>query len=108
MHPADQFETFKKLAEERGFGVEEIAARFGTTSHVVLRLGAASPKPMRIIAMAICPLNIIETVLGERNCKPESSFDLVRGITAFARGKAHQDTRADLEGKAKRLTERTA
>lgn len=57
--------------------------------------------------MAISPLNIIENVLGEEHRKPESSFDFVRGITAFARGKAHQDTRVDLEGKAKRLMERT-
>ena len=51
MHPADQFEAFKKLADERGFGVEEIAARFGVTAHVVrqrLRLGAVSPKLMQI------------------------------------------------------------
>jgi ParB family chromosome partitioning protein len=39
MHPADQFEAFKKLADERGFGAEEIAARFGVTPHV----GAAAP-----------------------------------------------------------------
>ncbi|MCK1539832.1 DUF932 domain-containing protein [Bradyrhizobium sp. 171] len=49
---------------------------------------------------------IIETVLGEENRKPESIFDFVQGITAFARGKAHQDTRLELEGKAKRLMER--
>lgn len=51
MHPADQFEAFKKLADERGFGAEEIAARFGVTPHVVrqrLRLGAVSPKLMQI------------------------------------------------------------
>jgi len=50
MHPADQFEAFKKLADERGFGAEEIAARFGVTPHVVrqrLRLGAVSPKLMQ-------------------------------------------------------------
>jgi hypothetical protein len=35
MHPSDQFEAFKKLAEERGFGADEIAARFGVTPHVV-------------------------------------------------------------------------
>ena len=35
MHPADQFEAFKKLAEERGYGAEEIAARFGVMPHVV-------------------------------------------------------------------------
>jgi len=41
----------RKLAEERGFGAEEIAARFGVTPHVVrqrLRLGAVSPKLMQI------------------------------------------------------------
>jgi hypothetical protein len=49
---------------------------------------------------------IIETVLGEENRKPESIFDFVQGITAFARGKAHQDSRLEPEGKAKRLMER--
>jgi ParB family transcriptional regulator, chromosome partitioning protein len=47
MHPADQFEAFKKLADERGLGAEEIAARFGVTPHVVrqrLRLSAVSPR----------------------------------------------------------------
>jgi ParB family transcriptional regulator, chromosome partitioning protein len=51
MHPADQFEAFKKLAEERGFGAEEIAARFGVTAHVVrqrLRLASVSPKLMQV------------------------------------------------------------
>jgi ParB family chromosome partitioning protein len=51
MHPADQFEAFKKLADERGFGAEEIAARFGVTPNVVrqrLRLGAVSPKLMQV------------------------------------------------------------
>ena len=49
---------------------------------------------------------IIETVLGEENRKPESIFDFVQGITAVARGKAHQDARLELESKAKRLMER--
>jgi len=51
MHPADQFEAFTRLAEERGFGAEEIAARFGVTPHVVrqrLRLGSVSPKLMQV------------------------------------------------------------
>jgi len=51
MHPADQFEAFRKLAEERGFGAEEIAARFGVTPHVVrqrLRLGAVSPRLIQL------------------------------------------------------------
>ncbi|WLA95799.1 DUF932 domain-containing protein [Bradyrhizobium elkanii] len=49
---------------------------------------------------------IIETALDEENRKPESIFDFVQGITALARGKAHQDARLELEGKARRLMER--
>ncbi|KJC54166.1 hypothetical protein UP10_40580, partial [Bradyrhizobium sp. LTSPM299] len=49
---------------------------------------------------------IIETVLGEENRKPESIFDFVQGITALARTRSHQDSRLELEGKAKRLMER--
>jgi ParB family transcriptional regulator, chromosome partitioning protein len=51
MHPADQFEAFRDLAESRGLGAEEIAARFGVTAHVVkqrLRLGAVSSKLMQV------------------------------------------------------------
>ena len=48
---------------------------------------------------------IIESVLREEGRPPESIFDFVQGITALARAKAHQDTRLDLEGKAKKLLE---
>lgn len=51
---------------------------------------------------------IIETVLQEEGRPPESVFDFVQGITALARGKAHQDARLELEGKAKRLLEQVA
>ena len=49
MHPADQFEAFRDLAERRGLSAEDIAARFGVGAQVVrqrLRLGAVSPKLM--------------------------------------------------------------
>ncbi|MGA0607984.1 ParB/RepB/Spo0J family partition protein [Phenylobacterium sp. VNQ135] len=51
MHPADQFEAFRRLAAERGLGAEDIGARFGVSAQVVrqrLRLGAVSPKLMAI------------------------------------------------------------
>ncbi|MNE22953.1 hypothetical protein D3C80_1161840 [compost metagenome] len=51
MHPADQFERFRELADNRGWDAEEIAARFGVSAHVVkqrLRLGAVSPKLMQV------------------------------------------------------------
>ena len=49
MHPADQVEAFRRLAEEKGYGPEEIGARFGVSAHVVrqrLRLAAAAPELM--------------------------------------------------------------
>ncbi|MFB0690367.1 ParB N-terminal domain-containing protein [Agrobacterium pusense] len=49
--PADQFEAFRELAEQRGWGAEEIAARFGVTAHVVkqrLRLSAVSPSLIQV------------------------------------------------------------
>ena len=51
---------------------------------------------------------IIETVLVEEGRKPESVFDFVQGITAYARGKTQQDARLDLEGRAKKLLDRAA
>ena len=49
MHPADQFEAFQRLAVEKGYGPEEIGARFGVSAQVVrqrLRLGAAAAELM--------------------------------------------------------------
>ncbi|KPH05379.1 DUF932 domain-containing protein (plasmid) [Rhizobium acidisoli] len=46
---------------------------------------------------------VIEMVLSEEGRPPESIFDFVQGITALARTKTNQDTRLELEGKAKKL-----
>ena len=46
MHPADQFEAFRDLAERKGYGAEEIGARFGVSPQIVrqrLRLGSVAP-----------------------------------------------------------------
>jgi ParB family chromosome partitioning protein len=51
MHPADQFERFHELSEDKGWGAEEIGARFGVSAHVVkqrLRLGSVSPKLIQV------------------------------------------------------------
>ncbi|MGV2052491.1 ParB/RepB/Spo0J family partition protein [Agrobacterium sp. 22-209-1] len=51
LSPADQFVSFLELSQNRGWGAEEIAARFGVSAHVVkqrLRLGAVSPKLMQV------------------------------------------------------------
>ncbi|TPK23958.1 DUF932 domain-containing protein [Mesorhizobium sp. B2-5-9] len=49
---------------------------------------------------------IIEAVLHDEGRPPESIFDFVQGMTAHARGKSHQDSRLELEGKAKALLEK--
>ncbi|AMD60362.1 hypothetical protein AWN88_19430 [Agrobacterium tumefaciens] len=51
---------------------------------------------------------IIETVLQEEGRPPESIFDFVQGMTAHARTKTNQETRLELEGKAKTLLERAS
>ncbi|RUZ96676.1 DUF932 domain-containing protein [Mesorhizobium sp. M7A.F.Ca.US.001.02.1.1] len=51
---------------------------------------------------------IIEAVLQEEGRPPESIFDFVQGMTAHARTKAHQDSRLELEGRARVLLERAA
>ena len=51
---------------------------------------------------------IVDTVLSEEGRPPESVFDFVQGITAVARSKPQQDTRLEMEGKAKKLLERAA
>jgi len=51
MHPADQFERFQELSETKGWGAEEIGARFGVSAGVVkqrLRLGAVSRKLLQV------------------------------------------------------------
>ena len=47
-------------------------------------------------------------MLQEEGRPPESIFDFVQGMTAHARSKAHQDSRLELEAKAKTLLEKAA
>ena len=79
MHPADQFEAFKKLAEERGFGAEEIAARFGVTPHVVrqrLRLGAVSPKLMQVYRDGDLALDqLMAFAITEDHARQETAYE---------------------------------
>ncbi|MCG2841252.1 DUF945 domain-containing protein [Sandaracinobacter sp. RS1-74] len=48
---------------------------------------------------------IIQAVIAEEGRPPESVFDFVNGITAVARSKSQQDSRLELEGKARLLLE---
>ncbi|OIQ93468.1 hypothetical protein GALL_245330 [mine drainage metagenome] len=53
-------------------------------------------------------LLLLHHSVGHDRRPPESLFDFVQGITALARAKSHQDSRLDLENKAKKLMERAA
>ncbi|MGJ4923680.1 ParB/RepB/Spo0J family partition protein [Bradyrhizobium sp. HKCCYLRH2015] len=79
MHPADQFEAFKRLADERGFGAEEIAARFGVTAQVVrqrLRLAVISPKLMQVYRVGDLTLEqLMAFALTEDHARQEAVFD---------------------------------
>jgi len=58
LHPADEFEAFRDLAEQ-GLGAEDIAARFGVTPRVVkerMKLGAVSPALMALYRQAAMTL----------------------------------------------------
>ncbi|MDB5575368.1 MAG: chromosome partitioning protein ParB [Bradyrhizobium sp.] len=51
MHPADELDAWHDLSDRKGWGAEEIGARFGVTANVVrkrLRLGAVSPKLIQV------------------------------------------------------------
>lgn len=79
LHPADQFEAFKRLADERGFGAEEIAARFGVTPHVVrqrMRLGAVSPKLMQVYRDGELTLDQLTAfAISEDHARQEQVYD---------------------------------
>ena len=76
---------------------ERIVARRDEDREAFLRTrGFSRPDTAKIIA----------TVLAEEGHPPASLYDFVQGITAVARTKPHQDSRLDLEGKARRLLEK--
>ena len=61
MHPADQFEAFKKLADQ-GMGDEDVAARFCVSVQVVrqrLKLAHVSPKLVALYRKGEMPLDCL-------------------------------------------------
>jgi ParB family chromosome partitioning protein len=79
MHPSDQFDAFRRLNEENGWGAEEIAARFGVTPHVVrqrLRLGAVSPKLMQVYRDGGLTLDqLMAFAISEDHTRQEQVYD---------------------------------
>lgn len=78
MHPADQFEAFRALAESKGFSAEEIGARFGVSAAVVrrrLRLGAVSPALMAAYRAETLTLDqLMAFAVSENHARQEQVF----------------------------------
>lgn len=81
LHPADQFEAFRRLSEERGLSAEEIAARFGVGAQVVrqrLRLGAISPRLMEAYRAGDLTLDqMMAYAVSDDHARQEQVLDLL-------------------------------
>lgn len=81
MHPADEFEAFWRLSEERGLSAEEVGARFGVGAQVVrqrLRLGAVSPVLMERYRAGDLTLDqMMAYAVSEDHARQEQVFDLL-------------------------------
>ena len=81
MHPADQFEAFKLLSD-KGYGAEDIAARFGVTAQIVrqrLRLGAVSPVLMRLYRDNVLKLeHLMAFALTENQQRQEAVYERLK------------------------------
>lgn len=79
MHPADQFERFRELAESKGYGAEEIGARFGVSATVVkqrLRLGAVSPRLLQVYRESGLTLDqLMAFAITEDHARQEQVFE---------------------------------
>jgi ParB family chromosome partitioning protein len=79
MHPADQFERFAELSNDKGWGAQEIGARFGVSASVVkqrLRLGAVSPKLLQVYREDGLTLDqLMAFAITEDHTRQEQVFD---------------------------------
>lgn len=79
MHPADQFEAFLRLSQERGWSAEDVAARFGVTANIVrqrLRLGAVSPRLMQLYREDELTLDqLMAFAISEDHARQEQVYD---------------------------------
>ncbi len=103
MHPADEFEAFKRLADEKGYGAEEIAARFGVSAHVVrqrMRLGAVSPKLLAVYREGGLTLDhLMAFAVSDDHARQEQVFesfgDYPRAPSAIRRAMTEAKVHAD-------------
>ena len=88
LHPADEYEAFRDQAERRGFGAEEIGARFGVTAAVVrqrLRLGAVAPDLLDIYRAGDLTLDqLMAFAVSEDHARQRQVFETLTNRQPYA------------------------
>jgi len=88
LHPADEFEAFRDQAARRGFGAEEIGARFGVTAAVVrqrLRLGAVAPDLLDIYRAGELTLDqLMAFAVSEDHARQRQVFETLTNRQPYA------------------------
>ena len=97
MHPADQFEAFRDLAETKGWSAEEIGARFGVSPALVrrrMRLGAVSPKLMAAYRAETMTLDqLMAFAVSEDHARQEQVFLVMHETQRNANTRAYARVR---------------
>ncbi|QTH22474.1 ParB N-terminal domain-containing protein [Rhizorhabdus wittichii] len=79
LHPADEYERFHELSRDKGWGAEEIGARFGRSPDFVkrrLRLGAVSPKLIEVYRQDGLTLDqLMAFTVSEDHARQEQVFE---------------------------------
>jgi ParB family chromosome partitioning protein len=98
LHPADEFEAFRDQAERRGFGAEEIGARFGVTAAVVrqrLRLGAVAPDLLDVYRQGGLTLDQLQAfAISEDHARQRQVFETLTNRQPYAIRRAMTETTA--------------
>ena len=88
LHPADEYEAFRDQAERRGFGAEEIGARFGVTAEVVrrrLRLGAVAPDLLDVYRQGGLTLDQLQAfAISEDHARQRQVFETLTNRQPYA------------------------
>jgi ParB family chromosome partitioning protein len=96
LHPADEYEAFKDLAERRGWGAEEIGARFGVTAPVVrqrLRLGAVAPDLLDVYRQGGLTLDqLMAFAVSEDHARQRQVFESLTNRQPYAIRRAMTET----------------
>ena len=107
MHPDDQCEAFRTLIEDKGMGVEDVAARFGVTPAVVtrrLKLASVSPTLRALYRKGTCTLeHMMAFALSDDHAAQEEAWKVLPEWNRDAR-----DIRAFLTQEAVAMSDRFA